>query len=201
MLLGDPHQAIRPETASYEQIRAVFRRLRGSIEECQLLTSYRSTPEITALFAGLLPENERMSISAVQRADTPPALLACPTQDDYERELRATIVNARENDGLTAVVVPWKHELKKLARLLGDDMPRIIDEGQRLPASGVLALTLPLAKGLEFDHVIVPDAGPGLFPANDRVAQNRLYTTISRATRTITLLANGSFTPLLDFAN
>lgn len=201
MLLGDPHQAIRPETASYEQIRAVFRRLRGSIEERQLLTSYRSTPEITALFAGLLPENERMSISAVQRADTPPALIACPTQDDYERELRAAIVNARENDGLTAVVVPWKHELKKLARLLGDDMPRIIDEGQRLPASGVLALTLPLAKGLEFDHVIVPDAGPGLFPADDHVAQNRLYTTISRATRTITLLANGSFTPLLDFAN
>ena len=65
----------------------------------------------------------------------------------------------------------------------------------------MLALTLPLAKGLEFDHVIVPDAGPGLFPADDRVAQNRLYTTISRATRTITLLANGSFTPLLDFAN
>ena len=201
MLLGDPHQAIRPETASYEQIRAVFRRLRGSIEECQLLTSYRSTPEITALFAGLLPENERMSISAVQRADTPPALIACPTQDNYVRELRAAIVNARNNDGLTAVVVPWKHELKKLARLLGDDMPRIIDEGQRLPGSGVLALTLPLAKGLEFDHVIVPDAGPGLFPADDRVAQNRLYTTISRATRTITLLANGSFTPLLGFAN
>lgn len=201
MLLGDPHQAIRPETASYEQIRTVFRRLRGSIEECQLLTSYRSTPEITALFAGLLPENERMSISAVQRADTPPALIACPSQEDYERELRSAIVSARENDGLTAVVVPWRHELKKLSHLLGDDMPRIIDEGQRLPASGMLTLTLPLAKGLEFDHVIVPDAGPGLFPADDRVAQNRLYTTISRATRTITLLANGSFTPLLDFAN
>ena len=51
------------------------------------------------------------------------------------------------------------------------------------------------------DHVIIPDAGAGLFPENDLVAQNRLYTTISRATRTITLLANGSFTPLLDFAN
>ena len=31
MLLGDPHQAIRPETASYAQIREVFERLRGSI--------------------------------------------------------------------------------------------------------------------------------------------------------------------------
>ena len=49
--------------------------------------------------------------------------------------------------------------------------------------------------------MIIPDAGAGLFPANDHVAQNRLYTTISRATRTITILSNGPLTPLLDFAN
>ncbi len=64
---GRPHQAIRPGNASYAQIREVFERLRSSIEDCQLLTSYRSTPEITALFAGLLPESERMQISAVLR--------------------------------------------------------------------------------------------------------------------------------------
>ena len=201
MLLGDPHQAIRPETASYAQIREVFERLRGSIEDCQLLTSYRSTPEITALFAGLLPESERMQISAVQRADVPPALIACPTEDDYEQNLRRVIREAAGNDGLTAVVVPWKSQLKRLQKLLGDDTPQIIGQDRRLPSSGVLALTLPLAKGLEFDHVIIPDAGAGLFPANDHVAQNRLYTTISRATRTITILSNGPLTPLLDFAN
>lgn len=201
MLLGDPHQAIRPETASYAQIREVFERLRGSIEDCQLLTSYRSTPEITALFAGLLSESERMQISAVQRADVPPALIACPTEDDYEQNLRRVIREASDYDGLTAVVVPWKSQLKRLHKLLGDDTPQIIDQDRRLPSSGVLALTLPLAKGLEFDHVILPDAGAGLFPANDHVAQNRLYTTISRATRTITILSNGPLTPLLDFAH
>ena len=201
MLLGDPHQAIRPETASYEQIREVFECLRGSIEDCQLLTSYRSTPEITALFAGLLPESERMQISAVQRADVPPALIACPTEDDYEQNLRRVIRKAAGNDGLTAVVVPWKSQLKRLQKLLGDDTPQIIGQDRRLPSSGVLALTLPLAKGLEFDHVIIPDAGAGLFPENDLVAQNRLYTTISRATRTITILSNGPLTPLLDFAH
>ena len=201
MLLGDPHQAIRPETASYAQIREVFERLRGSIEDCQLLTSYRSTPEITALFAGILPESERMQISAVQRADKPPALIACPTEEDYEQNLRRVIREASDYDGLTAVVVPWKSQLKRLHKLLGDDTPQIIDQDRRLPSSGVLALTLPLAKGLEFDHVILPDAGAGLFPANDHVAQNRLYTTISRATRTITILSNGPLTPLLDFAH
>ena len=201
MLLGDPHQAIRPETASYEQIREVFECLRGSIEDCQLLTSYRSTPEITALFAGLLPESERMQISAVQRADQPPALVACPTEEDYEQNLRRVIREASDYDGLTAVVVPWKSQLKRLQKLLDDDTPQIIGQDRRLPSSGVLALTLPLAKGLEFDHVIIPDAGASLFPANDHVAQNRLYTTISRATRTITILSNGPLTPLLDFTH
>ena len=171
MLLGDPHQAIRPETASYEQIREVFECLRGSIEDCQLLTSYRSTPEITALFAGLLPESERMQISAVQRADQPPALIACPTEEDYEQNLRRVIREASDHDGLTAVVVPWKSQLKRLQKLLGDDTPQIIGQDRRLPSSGVLALTLPLAKGLEFDHVIIP------------------------------ILSNGPLTPLLDFTH
>lgn len=197
MLLGDPHQAIRPETASYEQIREVFLRLRGSIEDCQLLTSYRSTPEITALFAGLLPESERMQISAVQRADEPPALIACPTEDDYEQNLRRVIHEAAGNDGLTAVVVPWKSQLKRLQKLLGDDTPQIIGQDRRLPSSGVLALTLPLAKGLEFDHVIIPNASAGLFPADDRIAKNRLYTSISRATRELDVFALGELTPLL----
>ena len=64
-----------------------------------------------------------------------------------------------------------------------------------------LALTLPLAKGLEFDHVIIPDAGASLFPANDHVAQNRHYPTIRRATRTITILSNGPLPPLLDITH
>ena len=49
--------------------------------------------------------------------------------------------------------------------------------------------------------VLGEQAGAGLFPENDHVAQNRLYTTISRTTRTITILSNGPLTPLLDFAN
>ena len=200
MLLGDPHQAIRSETASYDEIGEVFTRLRGSIEHCSLMTSYRSTPEITSLFAGLMPENERGRISAVQRADEKPKLLECGSQEDYRRNLHAAVKAAQAKAGLTALVVPWKHELKKLAADLGDDMPQIVDTSQRLPKQGVLALTLPIAKGLEFDHVIIPNASRGLFPADDDVARNRLYTTISRATRNITIISNGPMTELLDFA-
>ena len=200
MLLGDPHQAIRPNTASWDEIRGVFGSMRGEVSEARLMTSYRSTPEITALFAGLLGADEQMQISAVQRADEPPSVKEYLDEAAYERALRSLLRKAGENDGLTAVVFPWKHEISRARKLLGKDMPAVLDEAGHLPASGVLALTLPLAKGLEFDHVIIPDASERLFPAGDAVAQNRLYTTISRATKTVHILSCGKMSEMLDFA-
>ena len=199
LLLGDEHQAIREHTATFDEVRDVLRMLRGGVAECQLLTSYRSTPEITELFSALLPADERGRVQSIQRDEEAPAVVACNGDEArYAVELRGAVQRARAaNDGLTAVIVPWKHEAKRVQALLGDDAPQLLGEGDELPAGGVVLITLSLAKGLEFDHVIVPDASARLFPAGDRVAANRLYTTISRATRTIALLSPTEITPLL----
>ncbi|MFR6015046.1 MAG: ATP-binding domain-containing protein, partial [Eggerthella lenta] len=196
LLLGDQNQAIAPGTATFDQVRALFREVRGPLEECRLMTSYRSTPEITQLFASLLDDDERLSISSIQRADAAPEIIACASEQDYDRELRRVLAQAVGDDGLTAVVVPQKHQAKLLRRKLGDAAPALIDAAATLPASGVVLVPLKLAKGLEFDHVIVPDASERAFP-DDPLSRRRLYTTVSRATRGITLLAQGEVTPLL----
>ena len=72
-----------------------------------------------------------------------------------------------------------------------------METAAELPTNGAMIITLQLAKGLEFDHVIVPDASARVFPADDRVAKNRLYTTVSRATRSVQILCRGELTPLL----
>uniref|UniRef100_UPI0040263D7E UvrD-helicase domain-containing protein n=1 Tax=Paratractidigestivibacter sp. TaxID=2847316 RepID=UPI0040263D7E len=54
LLLGDEHQAIFEGTATFAQMREVFEATHGQVEECRLLTSYRSSPEITAMFTSLL---------------------------------------------------------------------------------------------------------------------------------------------------
>ena len=60
MLLGDEFQAIREGTASFPQIRNVFAADgKREVEEVELLTSYRSSPEITDLFASLLPQDKQ----------------------------------------------------------------------------------------------------------------------------------------------
>lgn len=197
LLLGDPNQAIAPDTATFDEVRAVFEAARGPVEECRLTTSYRSTPEITELFASLLGEGERASISAVQRADEPPAIVSCPDEATYAIALREAVAAARDDEGLSAVIAPWKHEAKRLLKLLGDDAPPLADDTASLPAQGVVLITLKLAKGLEFDRVIVPDASERVFPADDPLSRRRLYTTLSRATRSLAVLAHGELTPLL----
>ena len=197
LLLGDPNQAIAPGTATFDEVRAVFEAARGPVEECRLMTSYRSTPEITELFASLLGEDERTNISAVQRADEPPAIVSCPDEATYAVALREAVAAARDDEGLSAVIAPWKHEAKRLQKLLGDDAPPLADDTVSLPAQGIVLITLKLAKGLEFDRVIVPDASERVFPADDPLSRRRLYTTLSRATRSLVVLAHGELTPLL----
>ena len=195
LLLGDPNQAIAEDTASWDEIRAVFEATRGPVDECRLMTSYRSTPAITDLFAALLPAGEAMEVSSVQREAAAPEVLVCESAEAWETELARVVEEARGAEGLTAVIAPWKSEARRLAKLLGEGVA-LLGDGDSLPEAGVVVLPLKLAKGLEFDRVVVPDASARVFPVND-LARRRLYTTISRATRHVTILANGPLTELL----
>lgn len=164
------------------------------------MTSYRSAPAITDLFSSLLSEEERGRVSSVQRDEVPPRIRVLSSEDAHAAALRETVAEARrlsdENHGIAAVVVPWKSQARRIQAILGDDAPRLMGRQDTLPESGVILITLELAKGLEFDHVIVPDASGELFP-DEPLARRRLYTTISRATRRVDVLALKSLTPLL----
>ena len=97
------------------------------------MTSYRSTPEITQLFASLLDDDERLSISSIQRADTAPEIIACASEQDYDRELRRVLAQAVGDDGLTAVVVPQKHQPSCCGRSWGTRLPRSSTRPPRCP--------------------------------------------------------------------
>lgn len=202
LLLGDPNQAIFEGTASWDQMRAVFEEERGRVEQCRLMTSYRSTPAITDLFARLLPAGEAMEVASVQREAPAPEVIACEDADQWRADLERTVREAAQADALTAVIVPWKSDAKRLAKTLAsaeglEGALTVLGEGDNLPEAGVVVIPLKLAKGLEFDRVVIPDASGRTFPETD-IARRRLYTAISRATRHITILSNGALTGLLD---
>lgn len=196
LLLGDENQAIKPGTASFDEIRHVFEATRGEVSECHLMTSYRSTPAITELFAKLAITADGMQISSVQRADTEPEFHEYATESEYIQNLVQAARESKELKGTTAFVALNTEAATRTAQLLGDDSPALIGEGDTLPNSGSILLALPLAKGLEFDHVVIVNASKEDFPDND-LSRRRLYTAISRATSTVSVFSNGELSPLL----
>ena len=196
LLLGDENQAVHAGTASFAEVRDLFSELRGSVDECSLMISYRSSPEITELFCKLLPKTQRVEASSVQRRATTPTSSSVRRRRVRTRRIRAEVERASQDERLCALIANSRTRAKQLAKMLaGAPIQTVTDDGS-LPKSGVVLLDVKLAKGLEFDHVIVPDVHEGAFP-NEPLRRHRLYTAISRATQRVTLIANGPLTSLL----
>ncbi len=235
LLLGDPNQAIMEGAATFDEIRAIFGAhaagmvggasagdagggMGGAgadadtgdagapVAECLLPTSYRCTPQITELFARLVPAGDQMQISSVQRDGADPVVLQLSDADAYQQALVDAVDGLLEAEGTAAIIVPWRSDAKKLDAWLKEQLSGgamgarswtvVADKAAALPGAGAVIIPLELAKGLEFDAVLIPDASERVFPDDD-LARRRLYTTISRATRELTILALGKLTPLL----
>lgn len=193
LLLGDPHQAIREGTVTWDDIRRILAPA-GEAAECRLLTSYRSSPEITALFASLLPEGERTQLTSVQEEGHAPRIEACDN-DAWLATLTAAVAEDVKKDELTALICADRPRTRWLGKQL-DGLVHPLSRDEALPARGVVLLDLSLAKGLEFDRVIIPDAQTEVYP-DTPLARRRLYTAISRATHEVEIYAQGALTPLL----
>ena len=198
LLLGDEHQAIREGTASFDEIDKIFSATHGEVEVCRLLTSYRSSPEITALFSSLVEQASDVVASSVQREGVLPEVAVCPDTDTYLAKLRDIATHAHEEDGLTAIVANDRARAKWLAKQLSDVAVLALGDAV-LPTTGVVVLDLPLAKGLEFDHVVIPDAQSDVYP-DTPLARRQLYTAISRAMHRVSLVALRELSPVLQGA-
>ena len=203
LMLGDENQAIWEGTASFAQIEELFKDVLGSVATCELMTSYRSSPEITAVFTTLMKRDEGMNVSSVRRPGHTVKFKECLDDEEYFQALETALESGRNEGGLCAVIAGNGRRTRWLDRKLRDRMgelaPRLMDGKGRLPEAGCVLLDLKLAKGLEFDRVIVADAQADEY-GDDELSKHRLYTAISRATQHLTLVSQGKMTPLLDEA-
>ncbi len=196
LMLGDQNQAVRPGTAAFDDIRELFEDAAGSVDECSLNISYRSSPEITALFCKLLPPDQQVKAESVQRPGEKPLIIEEPDPLAYEQALRRAVREAAAEGGLSALIANSRSRARALAQMLEGEPLQVLQKDGELPGEGVVLLDVKLAKGLEFDRVIVPDVQEGAFP-DEPLRRHRLYTAISRATQHLTLLANGRLAELL----
>lgn len=197
LLLGDENQAIMEGTATFPQIKSIFEETHNSVEECRLLTSYRSSPEITELFCSLIDHDTQLKISSVHRAGEKPQVeeFGVDDREGFLTRLRELAEAAREESGLTAIITESDSRTSWLAKQLGDAVT-VLGKNSTLPATGIVLLPLRVAKGLEFDHVIIPDAQAEVY-GDTPLCRRRMYTAVSRATHRVTALSQGPVTPLL----
>ncbi len=190
MLLGDEFQAIREGTLTFAKIKELADTDNKKCVELPLLTSYRSSPEITEMFASILPEEKRMMVSSVKRPGEETYIMACKSEKEYLAELRKLIKEFEAKDGLTAIICRNGYNLEKINEALGNDAPKLIGQEDSLPKSGAFFIELALAKGLEFDNVILADGEAETYP-DDELGKHCLYTAMSRATRHLAILSKG----------
>ncbi len=190
MLLGDEFQAIRSGTITFTEIEEMAGAAGKKFVSLPLLTSYRSSPEITDMFASILPEEKKLLVSSVQRPGEKTVIKTAKDDNEYFKALKALIKEYEDKDGLTAVICRNQDSMVKIMATLGSEAPTEITGQDALPQSGAFLIDLPLAKGLEFDNVILADADSTSYP-DDEIGNHCLYTAMSRATQHLAVLAKG----------
>lgn len=196
-MLGDLNQAIFTKTNSRSLLSQVQKLSdRDKTEVVQLTRSYRSTKPITEFTRAILKNGQK--IDTFEREGDLPNAIVRDDQDQLGEDLLAQLKINDDRGVMTAIICKTKRESEILTKFLQSrDYPvtLIRSESQRL-AAGTLVLPAYLAKGLEFDAVILWELSAANYPDEDD--RQLVYTLASRAMHRLTMLATNQLTPLLE---
>ena len=196
-MLGDLNQAIftKDESRSLlKQISGLFDPKKTDV--VQLTKSYRSTKEITDFTKQILRQGEK--IEAFNRRGPKPALWGRSTEQEAIEALVKILDKNNENQRTTAVITKDLASAKQVAEQLkqkGEKATLIATANQRL-VPGTLVVPSYLAKGLEFDAVVMWDASKENYHKVDET--QLVYTITSRAMYELDIIYIGERSPLLD---
>jgi DNA helicase IV len=183
-LVGDPGQASRPgAVSSWED---VFQHVPTHYPPrfATLSVNYRTPAEIMEVAARLLA----VAAPTVEPSQSVRSTGEWPHYVGVERArlVDQTASRARvaiERGGTVAVIAPDEHHNALVDALI--DLGAVAGSAEALDAP-VAVLDATDAKGLEFDHVIVME--PSRLVTADRAGLRLLYVTITRATKTLTIV-------------
>lgn len=195
-LLGDLNQAI----FTHENSRSLLQQLTTMFDPdktkvVQLTKSYRSTKQITNFTKHLLTNGEQ--IEAFDRNGDLPTVIV---DQDYQHgvdSLVKTLQTDQQQHDAVAIIGKDLAECEQLATELKRRNVKatlIRTENQRL-VDGIIIVPSYLAKGLEFDAVVVWNCNATQY--QDDTERQLLYTIASRAMHILTLISVGPLTPLL----
>lgn len=196
-MLGDLNQAIFTHENSHSLLKELGTMFpQDKTKVVQLTKSYRSTQQITDFTKEILLHGE--AVTAFERAGEKPRLTTAKTEADLIADVVARLKQNQADRLTTAVIGKSLAECEALTQALraeGQAVTLIKTENQRL-AAGTIVVPAYLAKGLEFDAVIMWQANAKNYHADSD--RQLVYTICSRAMHRLDIFVSGQVTPLFD---
>jgi DNA helicase-2/ATP-dependent DNA helicase PcrA len=192
---GDERQQV-DESACFQGWDGTMTHLgRPTHDRVVLRESYRSPPAIEALARGLLDP----AAAPPPAGDPALAWSRLPTPVHLAVALARSLRELRDRDPSASVAVILRHA--EAARRLHGALARAVTirlvlDGEFTLAPGACVTTIEQVKGLEFSHVVVPDASTASYPDDPR-SRRALYVAVTRAMHQAWLCTDGPWSPLL----
>ncbi|MDF2586288.1 MAG: uvrD [Anaerocolumna sp.] len=192
-ILGDGNQSVNPYSSSFiETINKVF-----ETAECvELNKSYRSTYEITT-FAQCIRENNKLI--PIERHGDKPSISHCQSKIDQISKINHIINHFQHSEYNTLGIIcktqdqadELYHNLKTFQNSI-----QFLDFHSNEFHGGIIITSAHMAKGLEFDQIIVPNVD--YITYNTILDKSLLYIACTRAMHKLDLLYYGEKTPFLN---
>lgn len=185
-ILGDACQSVNPYGSSTAgMIRKVF----ITAQVMKLCKSYRSTYEITS-FAQTIHANDELE--PIARHGAPPAILYFNATKEEIRGITGLIRSFKKSTYASlGIICKTETQAKELSEKLKVHIPDIhfLSSQSSSYMQGIIVTSSHMAKGLEFDEVIIPQVNT----ANYRTAidKSMLYVAVTRAMHKLTITCSG----------
>ncbi|GAB2762136.1 3'-5' exonuclease [Salinifilum aidingensis] len=193
-ILGDSNQSVNPfSSSSAATIHDIF----PEADCLELCKSYRSTTEIMDFVQGISRNDKLVPL---ERHGRPPQVTACADQRS-ERERILDLIEQHNNGehrslGIVCKTVAQARELHHALAAAGVELT-FLDYDSTAFAGGIVITSAHIAKGLEFDAVIVPQVDAENYA--DEMDRCMLYIACTRAMHELHLTHAGELSRFLEF--
>lgn len=186
-ILGDVNQSVNPlsKTNAYH-IKKVF----DDAIIMKLNKSYRSTFEITE-FAQNIYQNT--DLDAIERHGEQPKIIECKDEKEEFSEIKKLIEDFKSSDyNSMGIICKTQKQAEELFIKIEeiDKNAYLLNYQSTFFYNGIIVTSAFMAKGLEFDQVIVPDVSDKNY--NQEIDRNLLYVACTRAMHKLDLIFVGS---------
>jgi DNA helicase II / ATP-dependent DNA helicase PcrA len=189
-ILGDVNQPVNPYSASSaEGIEEVFPQ--GDV--VKLFRSYRSTWEIVQFSLRITPNP---NLIAMERHGDEPEVIGFETAHEETEAIR-NLVEQFKNSGNQSlgIICKTQRQADALFEKIKSHHVHLLSPDSTSFSSGTIITTVHLAKGLEFDEVIVPFVS--VVNYNSDIDRRMLYIACTRAMHKLTLSYEKERSPFL----